>query len=84
MPRHQHFDLSTLIATLRQSKDTIDSVFDDLYPNMDWMSDMTMEEMEKLDSIIFRCADCGTWLEVGEMAPLGEDCEQYCTDCKSK
>lgn len=82
MPRHQNFDLSHLIAILRQQKEPLDTIMEELYEDMDWMSDMTQEELEKLDSILFRCADCGTWLDVGEMAPIEDDCEQYCKDCK--
>lgn len=83
MPRHQNFDLSTLIATLRQTKEPIDDMMESLYPDMDWMVDMTDEELKKLDATIFRCIDCGTWLGVGEMSPMKpSDCEQHCTDCR--
>lgn len=86
MARHQNFDLDTLIATLQQSKDSMDSVVEDLYPDMDWMCDMTIEEMEKLDAKIFRCADCGIWLGVAEMSPHRPDdaSDQFCTDCRTE
>ncbi len=42
--------------------------------------DLTIEELEELDSQIFNCGVCGWWCEISEDSGIGEG-EFICTDC---
>jgi len=42
--------------------------------------DLTLEDLQYIDNIVFCCAGCGWWCEIGDVAD-GDQQELYCSDC---
>ena len=79
--RHPNFTIAELIQSVQGSSDSLDSIFEDKYPDMDWMSDMTPEELKYFDSRVFQCQCCGWWFDQRERDISNEN-EWTCEGCK--
>lgn len=42
--------------------------------------DLTLEDLQYIDNIVFYCAGCGWWCEITDIAD-GDQQELYCIDC---
>ena len=40
----------------------------------------SIEELQELDNVIFQCATCGWWCDIGDQGET-DDGEMHCTDC---
>lgn len=84
MPRHQNFNVMNLVYACvgsYHSSDSLDEIMERLYPDMDWMSDCTQQELELFDSKVFQCQNCGYWYRQEERNE--EDTDQWtCKECK--
>jgi len=82
MPRHQNFDLITLVhLCLSNTADSLEAIMEVHYPDMDWMSDMTQQELKIFDSKVFNCQQCGHWYRQNERNTDNE-VEWTCNECK--
>lgn len=79
--RHPNFNVVELIQSAIGSSDSIDSLVEDRYPDMDWMCDMTEDELKYFDSRIFNCQQCGYWCDQRDR-DQGNEIEWTCNDCK--
>lgn len=71
--RPKHFDINTIIDSLRGSCQTLDESLPD---EMEFI-DLTKEDFDQLDGEIFLCEDCGWWCE--EYENTGDN---ICDDCR--
>jgi hypothetical protein len=68
------FNIEDLIENLRGTCSSLDmSLPDDMSFN-----DLSIEEIEKIDSEIFECQECNWWYEIIDMSEE----EHICIDCK--
>lgn len=82
MPRHKDFNVITLVnLCLSNTGDSLDTIMEEKYPDMDWMGDMTQEELLILDSKVFNCSQCGHWFRQ-EQRDTDNENEWTCLECK--
>lgn len=66
---------------LSNTGESLETVMEENYPDMDWMSDMTPEELTIFDSKVFNCQQCGHWYRQEER-DTDNDNEWTCNECK--
>jgi len=44
----------------------------------EWMEDLTIEESQQMDDIVFSCEGCGWWCDASE---CNEDDGWFCDEC---
>jgi rubredoxin len=81
MPRHQNFNVIELVHAVIGQSDGLDDIVERMWPDMDWMSDMTEQEMKLFDSKVFQCQSCGWWYRQEERNEEDEN-EWTCKECK--
>jgi hypothetical protein len=79
--RPNDFDINVIQQALEGACDTLEGALEECYPGMS-ETDMTIEDHEALDQLIFCCEECGWWYEISENAETDDDSEMICQGCE--
>jgi hypothetical protein len=69
--------LNKLIEYLYGYRNSLESACKDLNISYD---DLSIEDLEEIDSQIFQCTSCGVWCDLSEEGEAPEG-DRFCQDC---
>lgn len=81
--RPADFNIMTVIHAAvgkYQCSDSLDELYTGLYPDIEWMTDVTAEELALFDSKVFQCERCGWWFRQENRDTSNEN-EWTCDEC---
>lgn len=76
--RHLEFNPQTIAEYLQGTCGTLADAVESHYEGMT-EDDLTSEDFDAIDNIVFLCEECGWWCEVSEYSDI--DDSEKCRDC---
>lgn len=74
------FDIQKVIEALQGTSESLHSIVEQLYPDVDVMRDFTNADYNEIDNQMFLCEECGWWCEVSQYGKEDGKCEDCSPD----